>query len=153
MNRNIRFTFAGLQTGISGALVMLGWLAAASLWYRRTIWWVPNLVASLFFGGASLRTGFGRPTLAGIALSLFVYGALGSIFGLIWRGHRGSALALWAGLALALAAYYLLFRLLWKSASPIAGEYTPDRQILIGHILYGLVLSRFPRVRDRLGAG
>lgn len=150
MNRNIRFALAGLETGISGSLAMLGWLAAASLWSRRTIWWVPNLIASVFFREASLRYGFGKPSLAGLALVLFSYGAIGTLFGLIWREQQGAGRALLTALAVSLAAYFLLFRVLWKAFDPLASPYTPDRQILIGHFIYGLVLSRYVSVRAAL---
>jgi hypothetical protein len=150
MNRSVRFALGGLETGVSGALAMLAWLAVASIWYRRTVWWIPNLFASAFYGGPAILYRFTKYTAAGIALDVFVYGALGCGFGLVWRAERGGARLLWTGMAVGLAAWYLLFRVVWSGVSPTAHLYTPDRQILIGNIIYGLMLTRFPKRAARL---
>ncbi len=153
MSRPGRFALGGLQTGISGALAMLAWLGLSSLFYRRTIWWVPNLFATLFSDSARLSLRFSRHTATGIALDLFVYGMLGSLFGLVWRDQRGGARLLWCGLAVGIAAWYLLVRVIWRSVSPEISLYTPDRQILIGNLIYGLMLTRFPKTAAGLNAG
>jgi hypothetical protein len=145
MSRTFRFALVGLETGVSGALAMLAWLAFVSVWYRRTVWWVPNLFASVFYGDSSLRFGFTKYTTTGIALDLFVYGLIGSVFGLIWRDHRGGARLLWTGMAIALAAWYLLFLVLLKKVSPMVHLYTPERQLLIGNVIYGFMLTKFPK--------
>lgn len=145
MNRSVRFALAGLETGVTGALAMLAWLAAVSILFRRTVWWIPNLFASIFYGGPAILYGFTKYTAAGIALDIFVYGATGCLFGLAWRDRGGGARLAWTGMAVGLAAWYLLFRVFWRGLSPTAQLYTPDRQILIGNIIYGLVLTRFPK--------
>jgi hypothetical protein len=144
MSRKIRFALVGLQTGVSGALMMLLWLAASSVWSRRSIWWMPNLAATTFYGEAALRSGFGRYTMAGIALALVLYGVLGILFGLAVREHPWSLRLAGLGAVVGIAAYVVLVRMLWKSTVPLANLYSPDRQLLIGHFLYGLVLARFP---------
>jgi hypothetical protein len=153
MNRSTRFALAGLETGVSGALAMLAWLALASVLYRRTVWWIPNLFARVFFGGPAILHGFTRYTAAGIALDVFVYGAAGSLFGLVWRDRRGGSQLVWTGVAIGLAVWYVLFRVLWSGLSPAADLYTPDRQILIGNLIWGLALTQFPKSASRLEAG
>jgi len=150
MTGNSRFALAGLETGISGSLAMLSWLGMASLFFHRSVWWVPNLFAGVFYGEASLRYSFGRYTMAGISLDLFLYGIIGAGFGLFWRDRPGGLRILGFALLISVSAYYVLIRVAWKSLSPAATLYGPDRQILIGHLLYALVLSRFPRYRDAL---
>ena len=145
MNRSARFALGGLEAGVSGALAMLAWLAFASILYRRTMWWIPNLLASIFGDSPRFLSSFTKYTAAGLALHIFVYGALGCLFGLMWRDQRGGARLLWAGIAVGHAAWYLVFRVLWKGMSPVAQLYTPDRQILIGNIVYGFMLTRFPK--------
>ncbi len=150
MNRNVRFALAGLETGVTGTLAMLAWFAFGSLWSHRTVWWIPNLFAAIFFGNSSLRFGFARYTLAGFALNIFVYGVVGILFGLIWREQSSGFRAILVGVLLAMLADFLLVRVVWKSMSPMASLYSPDRQILLGHILYGVLLNRFPKVRESL---
>src|SRR3954465_12760694 len=76
------FLLAGLQAGVAGALVMLLWLALASVWYRRSLWHIPNLLATPFHGEAALRHRFSFSTVSGIALHVLIYGALGAAFAL-----------------------------------------------------------------------
>jgi hypothetical protein len=64
---------AGFEAGMAGVLVMLLWLAAASVWYRHTPWSVPNIMASNFYGDDAIRPGFGWSSLSGIALYLILY--------------------------------------------------------------------------------
>src|ERR1035438_3075414 len=59
---------AGLEAGIIAALVLLGWLALASAWYRRSIWTAANIMATTFYGDAALGRDFTSRTVAGIAL-------------------------------------------------------------------------------------
>ena len=152
MNRTVRFVLAGLETGISGALAMLAWLAVPSLWTRRTVWWIPNLFASAFAHERFSYFRFSSYTAAGLALDLFVYGLFGCVFGLVWRDQRGGARLLWAGILIGLGTWYLLFRIAWRSAGPAVSIYSPDRQLLIGSLIYGVMLTRYPRVAARLEA-
>ena len=41
---------AGIQAGVVGALILLGYVALDSAWHRRSVWTVPNLLASTFYG-------------------------------------------------------------------------------------------------------
>src|ERR1039457_2046642 len=65
---------AGLEAGIIAALVLLGWLALASAWYRRSIWTAGNITATTFHGDPALGRDFPPRTEAGIALYLVFYG-------------------------------------------------------------------------------
>src|SRR5215472_14218713 len=89
---------AGIQAGIVGALILLGYLALDSAWHRRSIWTVPNLMASTFYGESAYRPGFGARTSAGVALLLFLYGLLGLLFALAVRDHGTRIRVLLAGL-------------------------------------------------------
>ena len=146
----VRYALAGLQAGVSGALGLLLWMALASRFFGKSFWWTPNLLASAFYGDASLRYGFGRYTFAGAALVLFVYGCLGILFGMAWKDRSGGSPVVLASVLMAVLAYYVLLKGVWWKLSPSAAIYAPDRQIFIGHILFGFLLARFPRFRDRL---
>ena len=144
-NPNLRFSVAGLQAGMSASLLLLVWLGLTSMWYRRSIWSVANLFASTFFGEAAFRTGFGKTTYSGVALHLFVYSMLGVLFGLLARGRSSRVTLLALGVGFGVVTYYLLFDVVWKSVNPLVTLYVPNRPMLAGHVLYGAMLSRFPR--------
>jgi hypothetical protein len=75
-NREAHCLLAGLEAGIVAALILLGWLALASAWYRRSIWTTANIMATTFYGEAALTPRFSSHTLAGLALYLVLYGIL-----------------------------------------------------------------------------
>ncbi|MGI8989143.1 MAG: hypothetical protein ACR2I2_06115 [Bryobacteraceae bacterium] len=149
-NQNLRFSLAGLQAGMLASLTMLVWLALTSIWYKRSIWSVPNLLSSTFFGEAAFRAGFGKTTYAGIALHLFLYSVLGVLFGLIVRGSRSRLAVLVFGLLYGVLWYYVLFGAIWKALNPLVALYVPNRPMLAGHFLYGAILGRFPSYRDAI---
>ena len=71
---------AGLESGVAGGLAMLAWLAAVSLWNGRSVWSIPNLLATTFYGEAALRRGFRWMTLSGLSFHLFLTGLFGMNF-------------------------------------------------------------------------
>ncbi|MDQ2900211.1 MAG: hypothetical protein M3Y07_10465 [Acidobacteriota bacterium] len=146
----MRFSLAGLQAGMLASLTMLVWLAATSIWYKRSVWSVPNLLSSTFFGEAAFRAGFGKTTYSGIALHLFLYSVLGVLFGLIVRGSRSRMAVLIFGLMFGVLCYYVLFGVVWKAVNPLVALYVPNRPMLAGHFLYGAMLGRFPSYRDAI---
>jgi hypothetical protein len=136
---------AGIQAGVVGALILMGYLALDSKWHGRSVWTVPNLLASTFYGESAYRQGFGSRTSAGVALLVVIYGLLGALFGLVIRDHSARLRITLFGLIYATAWFFLSFTWLWKFVNPIIPIYSPDRAMLVGHILYGGVLgSRFP---------
>src|ERR1039458_8267751 len=66
---------AGLEAGIIAALVLLGWLALASAWYRRSIWTAANIMATTFYGDAR-SDGLLAGLEAGIIAALVLLGWL-----------------------------------------------------------------------------
>ena len=136
---------AGIEAGTVGALVLLGYLALDSAWHRRSIWSVPNLFASTFYGESAYQAGFGARTSAGVALFLFLYGALGLLFALTVRDHGTRIRVLLAGLIYGTGWFFLSFDILWRHVNPLVHLYSPDRAMLVGHLLYGGALGRgFP---------
>jgi hypothetical protein len=145
---------AGIQAGVVGALIEMGYLALDSKWHGRSVWTVSNLLASTFYGESAYRQGFGSRTSAGVALLIVVYGLLGALFGLVIRDHSPRLRILLFGLIYGASWFFLSFTWLWKLVNPIVPIYSPDRAMLVGHILYGGVLgSRFPRYLMALRAG
>jgi hypothetical protein len=145
MNKRVIFALAGLETGITGALAMLIWLAFGSMWSRHSAWWVPNLVAAAVYGSSSLRDSIGIYTAVGTAMVLVLYGALGILFGELLGRREGGFRLLCFSLIVSLAVNWCL----WKSANPLAHLYAPDGQILLGHLLFGCFLAGYPRALKR----
>lgn len=136
---------AGIQAGIVGALILLGYLALDSAWHRHSVWTVPNLLASTFYGESAYRQGFSAGTSVGVALLLLLYGALGLLFALVIRDHGTRMRVVLAGLIYGTGWFFLSFDILWKHVNPMVQIYSPDRAMLVGHVLYGGVLGRgFP---------
>jgi hypothetical protein len=136
---------AGIQAGTVGALILLGYLALDSAWHRHSIWTVPNLLASTFYGESAYRQGFSAGTSVGVALLLLLYGALGLLFALVVRDHGTRMRVVVAGLIYGTGWFFLSFDILWKHVNPMVQIYSPDRAMLVGHVLYGGVLGRgFP---------
>jgi hypothetical protein len=102
-------------------------------------------MASTFYGESAYRPGFGARTSAGVALLLFLYGLLGLLFALAVRDHGTRIRVLLAGLIYGTGWFFLSFDILWKHVNPLIHLYSPDRAMLLGHLLYGGALgSGFP---------
>src|ERR1700684_2943196 len=77
----LRQGLAGLQAGVWGALVMLACLMLGSLWERQSMWLVPNLFATTFYGSDAYRNQLAHTSWAGVALLVAIYGLLGMLWG------------------------------------------------------------------------
>ena len=139
---NWLLALAGIQAGVGGALVLLGYLALDSAWHRRSIWLVPNLLASTFYGESAYQPRFGARTSSGLALLLVLYGVLGAVFGLVVRDQGSRLRMTLLGLIFGTGWFFLSFDVLWKYVNPMMRLYSPDRAMLVGHLLYGGLLGR-----------
>src|SRR2546427_13266923 len=110
----INLVMAGLEAGVLGGLFMMAWLATLSLLQGRSIWSIPNLLASTFYGEAALRRGFRWTSLSGLALHVIVSAAAGLLFGFAVSGiaNRGRGMGL--GFAAGIAWDFLWVGLLWE---------------------------------------
>jgi len=136
---------AGLEAGILAVLVLLGWLALASAWYRRSIWTTANIMATTFYGEAALSARFSSRTLAGLALYVVLYGVIGALFSLAVPMRAPAFRLTLIGILVGLGWYYLSFALVWRNLNPLIPLYTHNGPMLAGHMLYGGFLARFPR--------
>lgn len=133
---------AGLDAGVSGAVLCLTWLGFHS-WLRGEFWWAKfNVAAAVFFGGSVYSMGLGRATIAGIALMVAIYAALGVAFGLLAR-TRGFARNLLLGVMVALLWHVSADRFFWRRLDPFALHYFPSLATLPAHLLLAINFSRF----------
>jgi hypothetical protein len=145
----LRHTLAGLEAGVAGALFMIVWSMLGSLWSRRSIWMIPNLYATAFYGSRVYVNQFTRGSWSGVALMVLICGIGGMFWGAIWRDARRPFLTLFGAVA-GLSAYYLLFNVLLRSTNPLIPLYAPEPQMQIGYLLWGIALSRSPLYSRRI---
>jgi len=134
---------AGLQAGMIAVCCMLAWMGVGALWQQRSFWTSENLMASIFYGDAAIRTGFAFSTLSGLAVFLILYSLLGAGF----AGVVGDRLTRWGtllvGILFAVSWYYVWYRLIARTAMPLVWLLHSERPTLFGHVIFGGLLTRF----------
>lgn len=143
---------AGLEAGMLGVLWMLAWLGVSAAWQRLSFWAPENLMATAFYGGDALRRDFSGRTISGMALYLLLYSTLGALFALLARTSRTRPRTILLGVLFGLCWYYLSYRLIWRGVMPLEALLYPERPTLIGHLIYGAMLGRFPVYQRRAEA-
>ena len=128
---------------------MLFWLGCSAAWHQRSFWTPENLMASVFFGANSIRGGFAWHTFSGLALYLAIYILLGGLVGLVLRDRLPRLRTLLVSMAFAVAWYYASFRWLWKGVMPLVWLLHAERATMVGHLIYGALLGRFPAYLER----
>lgn len=134
---------AGLQAGMLGIGWMLLWLGVSAVYQNRSFWTAGNLMASVFYGGDSIRAGFSAMTVSGIALYLLVYSSLGAVFALVLRDRVSRGRLLLLAVLFAVLWYYLVFRLVARTAFPLVFLLHAERPMLFGHVIYGTFLGYY----------
>src|ERR1700680_2181159 len=128
---------AGVESGILGGAFMLVWVGLLSLLQGRSIWSIPNLLASTFYGEAALRRGFRWTTLSGIALHLIMAAVAGLVFGVGVGGIARRSRVMLLGLAAGMTWYFLGLDVFWKHVNPIVPPYFQGSGMLLAHLGLG----------------
>jgi hypothetical protein len=136
---------AGVEAGVLGGLFMMAWLGLLSVFEGRSIWSVPNLLASTFYGEAALRRGFRWTTLSGLALHLIVSATAGLLFGLAVSGIVSRGRVMLLGLTAGAVWYFLTLGVFWKYVNPMVPLYTRGGGMFLAHVGMGFFLGSFPR--------
>jgi hypothetical protein len=150
--QNLKLSFAGLQAGCLGSLAMIGWWLLGSSLQRHSLWSIPNLLATIFYGDRAFGPGLRVSTLAGLALPFVVYSVLGVLFALAARERKGGLLLVLAGLLAGLAFNWLIFGVALEKIDPDNYLYLPLRPLLVSHLLYGVMLATYPAFARRFEA-
>jgi hypothetical protein len=135
---------AGLQGGMVGGLWMLAWLGLSATWQRRSFWTAENLFASAFYGDTAIRRGFAFSTLSGLALYLLLYSLLGAGFAAVVRDRVAPTRVMLLAILFSLFWYFVSFHGIWKSLLPLVYLLHAEKPAVIGHLLYGTFLGRYP---------
>jgi hypothetical protein len=141
---------AGLEGGTVGVLWMLAWLGVSSLWQQRSFWAPENLMSTAFDRSATLAPIFTWATCAGLALYVLIYSALGAAFASALRDRVPRTRVMLLAVIFAIVWYYFAFRWTFKLALPLVALLHVEHTTLVGHLLYGTMLGRYPAYVDRL---
>ncbi len=126
-----------------------GWLGISATWQRRSFWTAENLLASAFYGDTAIRRGFAFSTLSGVALYLLLYSALGAVFAVTVRDRVPPMRILLLAVLFSVCWYYISYHWIWKSLLPLVYLLHTERSTVIGHLLYGTFLGRYPEYLKR----
>lgn len=135
---------AGLETGIVGALLLLGWFILDALYQGQHWYAFPNLWATIFYGNDAFSKRAGWATAAGIAVHLTNLGFAGLLFGVIWRWNSRFWTSLVAGLVWSMLWHWGMSVGLWKTFSPLVPRLMPQPATWLAFFLFGVCLSRSP---------
>jgi hypothetical protein len=141
---------AGLEAGTVGVLWMLAWLGLSSMWQQRSFWAPENLMATAFDRSSTLAPVFAWSTCAGLALYVLIYSALGAAFSLAMRNRVPQRRVMLLAVIFAIAWYYVSFRWIFTLALPLVALLHVEHTTLVGHLLYGTMLGRYPVYVRRL---
>ena len=137
-----------LEAGVLGALAMLACLMIGSLGTTGPSGWCRISLPPLFSGQCVSKPAAADHVVRGGAGGGGLR-CLGILWGCIWRDERKPWLALY-GAILGLAVYFVFYDFMWKHANPLVVLYAPDRQLQLGHVLWGMILARAPGYSRRI---
>ncbi len=140
---------AGLQAGMIGALMLLAWMGFSATMQRRSFWTAANLMGSVFHGGDAVHRGFSSSTLSGLAFYLLLYSLLGSLFAVALRLRLPSLRRRLVAVLFAICWYYFFFRLASRPFAPLIDLLHVENTTIIGHLIYGTVLGRYPAFLEK----
>jgi hypothetical protein len=131
----------GIEAGVVGGMVTLGFLVFASILARQGWWQIPNLLGSTFYGNRAFRAGASMATLSGMALQFVISGLIGAAFALVCARIKRRGRIFLLGVLTGLVWHYLSEALFWPHVNPRVPAYTSEPLILFGNVLFGFCLG------------
>jgi hypothetical protein len=144
---------AGLEAGVIGGLSLLVFLGAHSALRGQSWWSYANLLGSVVYRSSALWRGFGRATLAGIAVQIIGSGLAGVLFGVCFARTRGRTVSLLIGVSCGVIWFFISYRFVYSAIGPLVPVYASQPATLLGHMILGLVLSRTGPLYEELASG
>lgn len=134
--------FAGIESGILGAVVMIAWFAIDS-WMERQYWWAMlNLWGAGVYHNRVFSMGFGVATLAGACMHFFLHGLGGAIWAVLAGRMSNYWLHLLGSFAAAAAWYLFLMHAFWPVVAPVVSRISPLPATVLAYVLFGAAISR-----------
>lgn len=136
-------SLAATQAAAVAAPLMLLWDGIASSTSSHSFWTVPNLMAGLFYGPASLRPDFGIYTLAGIAIQVLSCTCFAILFAAIIPPSSRLLSAVLLGILAATSWFYLLDGFFWRRAYFPFTIYSKRPSIFFSFVLLGICVGLY----------
>jgi hypothetical protein len=133
---------AGLESGILGAAVMIGWFALDAFLERQYWWAMLNLWGASVYHNRVFSMGFGLATLAGASTHFFLHGIGGALWSLLAAKISNYWLHLLGSFVAAAAWYWVLMHAFWPAVAPVVSRITPLPTTILAYFLFGAALSR-----------
>ena len=138
----------GVQAGVIGGVVMLGFEMLASI-FRGRVWWESaNILGSTFYGVRAFHTRAGMATVAGAALHLVITGSIGLGFAAALGSRLSRRWLMIAGIAAGIGWFYLGDALFWQRVNPLVPLYEPEPATLFAWALMGMCLGGITLARE-----
>jgi hypothetical protein len=145
----LRHALAGLEAGVLGSLLMLACVMLGASFDRHSIWVVPNLFATTFYGSQAYENQFTHYSWAGLALFIAIYGLIGALWGCVWREQSKRGLVIYGAIT-GIVVYFAFFHFIWNHVNGLIVLYAPNRQLAFGHVLWGMALAKSPGYAKRI---
>ncbi len=136
-------SFAATQAATLAAILTLFWDGIAASSSAHSFWTVPNLMAGLLYGPASLRPDFGYYTLAGMAIHLLLCNVFAILFALLVPPALRALTAVLLGIVAATTWFYLLDGFFWRKAFPPFAIYSRRPGIFFSFVLLGICVGLY----------
>jgi hypothetical protein len=109
----------------------------------RSFWTIPNLMAGVFHGVASIRPEFHGQTWSGLAFHLLLCVGLAAATSQVVPPDGRLLRSLSAGILLSTGWFYLWDGFFWRFAFPPFAIYSKRPAIFFGHVLIGLCVGLY----------
>jgi len=144
---------AGLETGVLAALGMLAYHWLGSIVGGVGICQHLERLSVAVFGRQIYQLSLALAASSGAALLVFWGGVIGAAFALGSRGKWAARRLLLLGPLVALVWYYLAYELWLPHFGRGVYWVAPRRVLVLGHVIFGLLLSLYPRALRRFRTG
>lgn len=140
--RPIVRVLAGIESGVLGAAVMIGWFALDSVLERQYWWAMLNLWGAGVYHNRVFTMGLGIATVAGASFHFFLHG----VGGALWSLAAGRINNFWLHLAGSFAAaagwYLFVMHGFWPVVAPVVSRVAPAPATILAYFLFGAAISR-----------
>ena len=134
---------AAVQAASLASILTIFWCGIASSSSAHSFWTVPNLMAGLFYGNASLRPDFGLHTLVGLALHLLLTTVFAVLFATSIPPTLRPLTSLILGILAATSWFYILDGFFWRKAFPPLALYSRRPSIFFSFVLMGICIGLY----------
>lgn len=134
---------AAMQAASLASILAIFWCGIASSSSSHSFWTLPNLMAGLFYGNASLRPDFGFHTLTGLAIHLLLSTAFACLFATAIPPTLRPLTSLLFGVFGATTWFYVLDGFFWRKAFPPLALYSRRPSIFFSFVLMGICIGLY----------